>query len=146
MPPSPGGGDASRSWHGCAVRRVGDRPPTGGGHSETEEDMTHSGACPNCLRRSWLLSLAAPYIEKLHSATLHRSVPEVLRLGNEDIVKAVAPKVASTLLARVDALPECHFYEELQATSCWATCPHDSLYPESLRGTADAPFGADRAW
>lgn len=102
--------------------------------------MAHSGACPKCLRRSWLLSLAAPYIERTLGAASSPGAFELLRLGNEALVEAVAPKVASTLLARVDALPERSFAEELEAANCWATCRHEPFYPASLREAPGAPW------
>lgn len=101
--------------------------------------MTHAGACPKCLRRSWLLSLAAPYIEK---TLADQPVPRpfnLLRLDNETLVGLVAPKVASTLLARVEALTEGYFADELRAADCWATCRHDPFYPESLTEASWAP-------
>lgn len=102
--------------------------------------MTHTAACPTCLRRSWLLSLAAPYIEQTVHSPTGPGVSELLRLDNESLVEAVAPSVGSTLLARVEALPEPQLYDELEAAHCWATCRHDDLYPQSLREAPDAPW------
>ncbi|HEY5054407.1 MAG TPA: DNA-processing protein DprA, partial [Solirubrobacterales bacterium] len=102
--------------------------------------MKHIGACPTCLRRSWLLSLVAPYIEKAVSGATSSIVPELLRLDNEDLVEAVAPSLGLTLLARVEALPESSLYGDLRTADCWATCRHDSLYPEALREAPDAPW------
>ena len=118
---------------------VGDRPPARGGHEETEEDMTHTGACPECLRRTWLLSLAAPYIERSLAKDPGRSVYDLLRLGNEALVERVAPNVAPALLARVEALPEHYFAEALRVAECWATCHHEPFYPESLHEAPGAP-------
>jgi DNA processing protein len=102
--------------------------------------MAHVGACPKCLRRSWLLSLAAPYIEK----TLLADAPDprpfnLLRLGNEALLERVAPQVAATLLARVEALPERYFADSLRAAECWATCRHDPFFPESLPEAPGSP-------
>jgi DNA processing protein len=102
--------------------------------------MAHSRACPKCLRRSWLLSLAAPYIENTLAGPAAPDLTGLLRLDNEALVEAVAPKVASALLARIEALPESHFEQELRDASCWATCRHDRFYPEVLREDADAPW------
>jgi DNA processing protein len=101
--------------------------------------MTHAGACPECLRRSWLLSLAAPYIERTVARDPSPSPCDLLRLGNEALAERVAPDVAATLLARVEALPEHHFAKQLRAADCWATCRHDPLHPESLREAPGAP-------
>ena len=101
--------------------------------------MAHVGACPKCLRRSWLLSLAAPYIEKTLAKDPGRSIFDILRLSNEALVERVAPDVAPTLLARVEALPEHYFADALRAAECWATCHHDPFYPESLNEAPAAP-------
>lgn len=102
--------------------------------------MTEPRACPECLRRSWLLALLGPYIERVSSRAPGSSAPELLRLDNEALVRAVAPKVAAQLFDRVAAISERSFEEELAAASCWATCRHDGVYPDSLRDAADAPW------
>lgn len=102
--------------------------------------MAEPSACPECLRRSWLLALLAPYIEKIATGEPGSRSPELLRLSNEDLVEVAAPKVAPQLLARVEALPEAYLAEELAAAGCWACCRHGSLYPDSLRDAADAPW------
>jgi DNA processing protein len=102
--------------------------------------MPHPGACPQCLRRSWLLSRAAPYIEKALADAPDPRPFELLRLSNEALTEAVAPKIAPTLLAHVEALSERHFAAELRAGDCWATCRHDAFYPESLREAPGAPW------
>jgi DNA processing protein len=97
-------------------------------------------ACPDCLRRSWLLALLGPYIEKIATGAIGSRSPELLRLSNEDLVAAAAPKVAGQLLGRIEALDERYLMAELTAAQCWACCRHGDLYPEGLR---DAP---DAAW
>ncbi|HET8565886.1 MAG TPA: DNA-processing protein DprA [Solirubrobacterales bacterium] len=93
--------------------------------------MTHAGACPDCLRRAWLLSLAGPYIERTLVNDPGRSVFDILRLSNEALVERVAPEVAASLLARIEALPEHYFADALRVAECWATCRHDPFFPES---------------
>ncbi len=102
--------------------------------------MSSPHACLKCLRRTWLLGLAAPYIEKTLSSSPATSVPGVLRLGNEDLVELVAHQTGLRLLARVEAMLEGNFEQDLQASSCWAVCRHDDLYPDSLRDATDAPW------
>jgi DNA processing protein len=97
-------------------------------------------ACPDCLRRSWLLALLGPYIERIASGEPGSRSPELLRLSNEDLVEVSAPKVAGQLLGRVGALSERHLREELAAAQCWACCRHGDLYPAGLRDAADAPW------
>lgn len=97
-------------------------------------------ACPECLRRSWLLALLGPYVEKIATGSIGSRSPELLRLGNDDLLAAAAPKVAAQLLARVQALSESHLARELSAAQCWACCRHGDLYPASLRDASDAPW------
>jgi DNA processing protein len=96
--------------------------------------------CPECLRRSWLLAHLAPYIEKSASGAPGSRSPELLRLSNEDLAAAVAPKVAAQVLARVGAIPPRRLEADLTAAGCWACCRHDPLYPVGLRDAADAPW------
>jgi len=97
-------------------------------------------ACPDCLRRSWLLALLGPYIEKVATGAIGSRSPELLRLSNEDLVAVAAPKVAGQLLGRIEALDEKYLAAELTAAQCWACCRHGDLYPGGLRDAADAPW------
>jgi len=97
-------------------------------------------ACPECLRRSWLLALLGPYIEKIAAGEAGSRSPELLRLSNEELVEVAAPKVAAQLLARVAAMPESQLEEELRLARCWACCRHGEFYPAQLRDAADAPW------
>jgi len=97
-------------------------------------------ACPDCLRRAWLLALLGPYVEKIATGAVGSRSPELLRLGNEDLLEVAAPKVAAHMLARIEALSERHFTEELRGAGCWACCRHGALYPAQLRDAADAPW------
>ncbi|MDX6602255.1 MAG: processing protein [Solirubrobacterales bacterium] len=102
--------------------------------------MVEPRACPECLRRSWLLSSLGPYIEKIATGAPGSRSPELLRLPNEDLVEVAAPKVAEQLIARIEAISERHLDEELLAAQCWACCRHGDLYPAPLRDAADAPW------
>lgn len=102
--------------------------------------MVEIGACVECLRRSWLLAALGPYVERIATGEVGSRSPELLRLSNEDLVEAAAPKVTDQLLARVEALSEERLHEELLLADCWSCCRHDELYPEGLRDAADAPW------
>jgi len=102
--------------------------------------MTEPTACPACLRRARLLAHLAPYIEKLATGEPGSRSPELLRLSNQDLAAAAAPKLAAQVLARVEATPEGRLRSELEAAGCWACCRHDRLYPAALRDAADAPW------
>lgn len=97
-------------------------------------------ACRDCLRRSWLLALLGPYIERIATGSPGSRSPELLRLSNQDLVEVAAPKVAGQLLGRVEALSEQDLSEQLAAAQCWACCRHGDLYPDGLRDAADAPW------
>jgi len=102
--------------------------------------VTEARACPECLRRAWLLELLGPYVERIATKAPGSRSPELLRLSSEDLVEVAAPKVAGHLLSRVGAMPEARFGEELAAAGCWACCRHGDLYPASLRDADDAPW------
>ncbi len=97
-------------------------------------------ACPDCLRRSWLLAHLAPYIEKIATGSPGRRSPELLRLGNEDLAAAAAPRAADQVLSQVAALLEPELREQVEAANCWACCRHDPVFPAGLGDAADAPW------
>ena len=97
-------------------------------------------ACAACLRRARLLAHLAPYIEKIATGAPGRRSPELLRLGNEDLAEATAPKVATQILAQIAAVPEDRLRAELVAAGCWACCRHDPSFPPGLRDAIDAPW------
>jgi DNA processing protein len=102
--------------------------------------MTAPRACPDCLRRSWLLAELGPYIERsILGGPGHRALA-LFRLGSEDLAAAVAPKVAAQILARNRALGDLRLAEQLEAAGCWACCRHEELYPGGLRAAEDAPW------
>ena len=99
-------------------------------------------ACPECLRRSWLLAQLAPYIEKIATGAPGSRSPELLRLSNEDLVAAAAPAgrgSASSPASRRS--PTSRLRAELAGAECWACCRHDALYPAGARATPPTPPG-----
>jgi len=96
-------------------------------------------ACPECLRRAWLLARLAPYIERIATGAPGSRSPELLRLSDEDLAAVAAPSVATQVLAGVREIEERRLRDELRAAQCWACCRHDTLYPEGLRDATDAP-------
>jgi DNA processing protein len=97
-------------------------------------------ACVDCLRRSWLLAALGPYIEKVATGSVGRRSPELLRLGNEDLIEVVAPNDGKRLTEAVAAREESWFVERLAGTGCWAICRHDDRYPHGLADATDAPW------
>jgi DNA processing protein len=102
--------------------------------------MAEPRACPDCLRRARLLALLGPYVEKVATGAVGSRSPELLRLGNEDLLAVAAPRDAGKLLAEVEASSEAALRRELALAGCWACCRHGSLYPDSLRDADDAPW------
>ena len=97
------------------------------------------GACPDCLRRSWLLARLAPFIERSCDDRAGRRVPELLALENEDLVRAVAPRRVDENLSFLDSVDEETMASSLAESECWAFCRHHSAWPSGLRHQADAP-------
>lgn len=105
--------------------------------------MAHTHACPDCLRRSWLLELLSPYLERERTVTHNFDflrLPQLLSMGTEDLASAAAPEVAMHLIARVQAIPEQEMHDRLREADCWACCRHSEIYPAALRDAADAPW------
>ncbi len=102
--------------------------------------MSEPRACAECLRRSWLLALLGPFIEKTATGSVGRRSPELLRLGNEELVEAVAPGAAGRLLGEIEALDAADLRERLEAAECWSICRHHDRYPPGLTDAADAPW------
>ena len=96
-------------------------------------------ACPQCLRRAWLLAALGPYVEKV---AYHddRKVFQLLGLSNTDLVQAAAPNVSEQMLARSEAMSEDRLAEELLLAECWACCRHDDQFPDSVRDLEGAPW------
>lgn len=101
--------------------------------------MNEPRACPECLRRAWLLARLAPYIEKIATGAPGSRSPELLRLSNQDLATVAAPNIADKLLCGVEGISERRLGDELRAARCWACCHHDDLYPVGLGDAADAP-------
>jgi DNA processing protein len=101
--------------------------------------VSEPSACVECLRRSWLLALLGPYIEKTATGSVGRRSPELLRLGNEELVEVVAPNAVRRLLGEVEVLGEADLGDRLAAAECWSICRHHDRYPSGLRDAADAP-------
>ena len=96
-------------------------------------------ACGECLRRTRLLGLLAPYIEKIATAKGGTRSPQLLGLPSADLVDKVAPKDGERMLAEVAALSEARLREEIDGAGCWAVCRHDPRYPPGLAEGAEPP-------
>jgi DNA processing protein len=96
--------------------------------------MSETDACPECLRRSWLLGLLGPYIERSTSR-----LSGLLALPEAELAAKVAPERAAELLAGIEEKSEDQMGEELRAAECWAVCRHSDRFPGALGDIDDAP-------
>lgn len=96
-------------------------------------------SCPECLRRSRLLALLSPYIERSCDDRPGRRVPELLALSNADLVAAVAPRKTDEFLSEVTSIGEGELIEELDTAGCWAICHHHPEWPCGLVHQKDGP-------
>lgn len=102
--------------------------------------MTAPSACPECLRRSWLLARLSPYIERHVLTESGACLHDLLALPSEELARQVAPKVAAQVTAQIAAIPEQRLSEEIDLADCWAICRHSDHFPASLRALDDAPW------
>jgi DNA processing protein len=99
-----------------------------------------AAACPDCLRRAWLLSSLAPYIERAASASPGRRCAELLALPSEDLAAAAAPKDRDRMLEKAKSIPERDLRRALDRAGCWSICPHCDGFPSGLRDAGDRPW------
>lgn len=95
-------------------------------------------ACPDCLRRSWLLERLGGWIQTVVDDRDGHRTPELLRLSSERLVQAVAAKQADEILSWNASLTEGEMRSVLENADCWACCRHDGNFPEGLADGADA--------
>jgi DNA processing protein len=93
--------------------------------------MSESIACVDCLRRSWLLAALSPYMER-HVAGDADEALRLVGLGDVELARAVAPKVARHALAQVVSYDEVWFRARLDHAACWAVCRHSDLFPKGV--------------
>lgn len=115
------------------------KPVTPGSRMGTGAGREPVAACPDCLRRSWLVGRLGPFIEVACDDRPGRRTPELLRLGNEELVRAVAPKRADELLSWMAGLDEGAMRRELTEAGCRACCRHHGSFPPGLLDGADSP-------
>ena len=104
--------------------------------------MTDRGrhrACGECLRRLQLVGTLAPFIENVATGEPGSRSPELLALGDEALVRAVAPRKADGLLAELGRADLSPLRRHLRDTDCWVVCRHCDAYPEQLHNLGDAP-------
>jgi len=92
--------------------------------------------CDACLRRTRLLELLAPHVER---ARHDRRLGQLLALEEDTLLCAVAGRRRRAFEAAMDAFEPAAAREEVAARGLWLTCRHDRSYPARLLAAADAP-------
>lgn len=101
--------------------------------------MKRIDACPACLRRSRLLQRLASSIDKVCADRPGKRTPELLALGNEDLVAATCRSDGDDILEEVLEATEASMVAEITEADCWARCRHSEDWPDGLLDGADAP-------
>jgi DNA processing protein len=96
--------------------------------------MLDIDACPECLRRSVLLGMLGPYIER--SA---RRWSDLISLPDTELAETVAGGQAAEILAGATAKAGSRLRGEIEAAGCWAVCRHSGDYPAALRDIPSPP-------
>ncbi|HUR83773.1 MAG TPA: DNA-processing protein DprA [Solirubrobacteraceae bacterium] len=94
-------------------------------------------ACDHCLRRTALVALLAPYVERARRD--HRHIRELLALDDDNLLAALAGDRRSELErlhARFDPRAERSRHD---MAALHAFCRHDGDYPARLEQATDAP-------
>jgi DNA processing protein len=81
-------------------------------------------ACPACLRRGWLLSALSGVLDRC--ARDRARLLELLALGDEQLIAAVAGRRSAELMAAYETVEADDLGDEL------AVCRHGRLYPRAL--------------
>ena len=102
-------------------------------------------ACPECLRRARLLALLAPYIEKVATGAPGSRSPELLRLSNEDLVAAVAPRAEEEILEAVEGASRAQPRDRPGRGGVLGLLPSRQALPGGAARRRRRALGADRA-
>jgi DNA processing protein len=102
--------------------------------------VDYESACPECLRRSWLLARLGGWIQNVVDDRDGHRTPELLRLSTPDLVRAVAANQEDEILDWNQSLTEAEIQAVLVNAGCWACCRHHEDFPEGFGDGADAPW------
>lgn len=96
-------------------------------------------ACPDCLRRAWLVGSLATYIDKAVDNRAGSRAHELLALPDEELARAMARSRADELLERAAERDPERLRAAVAGARAWAVCRHDRLYPDALTALGDPP-------
>ncbi len=94
------------------------------------------GACDACLRRTRLLELLAPHVER---ARHERRLGQLLALTEADLLAAIAGKRRRWFEAALQEFDSGAARQAAGRAGLTTVCRHDSAYPVELAVTDDAP-------
>ena len=94
-------------------------------------------ACENCLRRSALLGLLAPWIAR--ALDQHRKLPALLSLPSEELIEAVCGANRGRLDAALGSFDLRRTRAQTAAAGLATVCRHDETFPARLLAASDAP-------
>ena len=94
-------------------------------------------ACDDCLRRTALVALLAPHVERARRNRHH--ISELLALEDEDLLGALAGERRGELDRAREAFEPDVAREHAALAGLHVTCRHDGDYPRRLGRTSDAP-------
>jgi DNA processing protein len=100
---------------------------------------SHPRACPDCLRRAWLIGSLSGHIETAVTDVPGHRAHEILALSDEELTRAMARGQADSYLARSASRDPERLRAAVAGAGAWACCHHDELYPAALHDLGDGP-------
>src|SRR5215217_5689770 len=94
-------------------------------------------ACDACLRRTQLVALLAPHIERARRS--HRHIAELLALSDDGLLAALGGARRAELERAHEAFDADAARERVARARLAAICRHDARYPVQLAQMDDAP-------
>jgi DNA processing protein len=91
-------------------------------------------ACPDCLRRAWLLVRLAGHLDMQRG-----DVAGLLERVDEDLIEAVGGSLAGDVQAEWERFDTCAYRERCDAVGVQTLCRCDPAYPARLRDLDAAP-------
>ncbi len=97
---------------------------------------SRESGCDRCLRRTRLLELLAPHVERARHA---RNLGQLLALDDDLLLHAVAGNGRRRIEVELEDFEPAAAREAAAARGLWIACRHDDSYPTRLLAAADAP-------
>jgi DNA processing protein len=108
-----------------------------GSQAERTGDVAVSGACGECLARTWLIARLAGSIEIARHQ--RRRLREILALPEEKLIAGLAGVRASQICDELERLDVDELRDAADRAGLEAVCRHDDAYPARLSDLVDAP-------